>query len=116
MNIEELTLHYDFYGKLLSERQQEVVHMICEEDFSLTETGENLNITKQAVSEVLRRSTKKLQSFEEKLGMIQRFQKVVAQLKTIDRELGTLEEDLNKSQDAEIQRMRQQIQNMMKQF
>jgi hypothetical protein len=116
MNIEELTLHYDFYGKLLSERQQEVVHMICEEDFSLTETGENLNITKQAVSEVLRRSTKKLQSFEEKLGMIQRFQKVVAQLKTIDRELGTLEEDLNKSQDVEIQRMRQQIQNMMKQF
>lgn len=116
MNIEELTLHYDFYGKLLSERQQEVVHMICEEDFSLTETGENLNITKQAVSEVLRRSTKKLQSFEEKLGMIERFQKVVAQLEEIDLELETLEEDFNKSQDAGIQRMRQQIQNMMKQF
>lgn len=116
MNLEELTLHYDFYGKLLSNRQQEVVHMICEEDFSLTESGENLGISKQAVSEVLRRSTKKLQSFEEKLGMIQRFQKVVAQLELIDRELGTIDQVLNKSQHAEIQRMRQQIQNMMKQF
>lgn len=116
MDLESLTLHYDFYGKLLSDRQQEVVHMICEEDFSLTESGENLGISKQAVSEVLRRSTKKLQSFEEKLGMIQRFQKVVAQLELIDRELGTINQGLDKSQRAEIQRMRQQIQNMMKQF
>ena len=116
MNIEDLTLHYDFYGKLLSERQQEVVHMICEEDFSLTETGENLGITKQAVSEVLRRSTKKLRSFEDKLGMIQRFQNVVAQLDTIDRELGTIDEVLNREQHNKIQKMRQQIQNMMKQF
>ena len=116
MNIEDLTLHYDFYGKLLSKRQQEVVHMICEEDFSLTESGENLGITKQAVSEVLRRSTKKLQSFEDKLGMIQRFQNVVAQLNQINQELGTMDEVLDKNQHAEIQHMRQQIQNMMKQF
>ncbi|BES65251.1 YlxM family DNA-binding protein [Gottschalkiaceae bacterium SANA] len=116
MNIEDLALHNDFYGKLLSERQQEVVHMICEEDFSLTESGENLGITKQAVSEVLRRSTKKLQSFEDKLGMIQRFQKVVSQLQAIDQELGRMDEVLNKDQHNKIQDMRQQIQNMMKQF
>lgn len=116
MNLEELTIHYDFYGKLLSDRQQEVVHMICEEDFSLTETGENLGITKQAVSEVLRRSTKKLASFEEKLGMIQRFQSVVSQLETIERELQTVEGELDDAQKARIQSIRQTLQNMTEQF
>lgn len=116
MNLEELTIHYDFYGKLLSNRQQEVVHMICEEDFSLTETGENLGITKQAVSEVLRRSTKKLESFEEKLGMIRRFQSVVSQLEKIERELEAVEGDLNDQQKAELQSIRQMLQNMTEQF
>jgi len=116
MNLEELTIHYDFYGKLLSNRQQEVVHMICEEDFSLTETGENLGITKQAVSEVLRRSTKKLESFEEKLGMIRRFQSVVSQLEKIERELRAVEGDLNDQQKAQLQSIRQMLQNMTEQF
>ena len=116
MNLEELTIHYDFYGKLLSNRQQEVVHMICEEDFSLTETGENLGITKQAVSEVLRRSTKKLESFEEKLGMIRRFQSVVSQLERIERELRAVEGDLNDQQKAQLQSIRQMLQNMTEQF
>lgn len=116
MNLEELTIHYDFYGRLLSERQQEVVHMICEEDFSLTETGENLGITKQAVSEVLRRSTKKLESYEDKLGMIRRFQSVVTQLKAIEQELQTVEAELGAEKKAQIRSVRQTIQNMMEQF
>jgi hypothetical protein len=116
MNIEELTIHYDFYGKLLSDRQQEVVHMICEEDFSLTETGENLGISKQAVSEVLRRSTKKLHSYEAKLGMIGRFQSVVSQLEKIEGDLATVEAQGDAKLKQELAAMRQAIKNMIKQF
>ena len=40
----EQTLLYDFYGELLTERQQQVYESVVLEDFSLSEVAEELGI------------------------------------------------------------------------
>ena len=65
-----LSLLYDFYGELLTELQRTVFSMHRFEDMSLTEIGERLGTSKQAVSDLLRRTEKKLAGYEDKLALV----------------------------------------------
>lgn len=73
-DILQLTLLYDFYGELLTEKQKQVYEMHYQNDLSLTEIGEELSISRQAVRDQLKRTEKILQGYEEKLQLISRFQ------------------------------------------
>lgn len=59
----------DFYGGLLNDKQREALQLYYSEDFSLTEIAESTGATKQAVSDLLRRSEKNLEKFETVLGL-----------------------------------------------
>ncbi len=63
----------DFYGGLLSERSFSAMDMHFNEDRSLAEIGEQLGISRQAVSDLIARSKDKLESFEASLGLAERF-------------------------------------------
>ena len=52
----EQTLLYDFYGELLTERQQQVYESVVLEDYSLSEVAENLGISRQGVHDIDRKS------------------------------------------------------------
>ena len=41
---------YDFYGELLTERQQQVYESVVLEDYSLSEVAEDLGISRQGVA------------------------------------------------------------------
>lgn len=69
----EMTMLLDFYGELLTEKQRECMGMHYNEDFSLTEIAEILEITRQGVSDLLTRSRAALTDAEEKIGMVERF-------------------------------------------
>jgi len=62
---------YDFYGALLTEKQRNCFTMRYLEDYSLTEIGEALRITPQAVADLLKRTAALLLNYEDKLGFIQ---------------------------------------------
>ena len=64
---------YDFYGKLLSEKQLQVIELYYLYDLSLTEIGEELDITKQGVSDTLKRAERKLLKYEDTLGLVKKF-------------------------------------------
>lgn len=64
---------YDFYGKLLSDKQLQVIELYYLYDLSLTEIGEELDITKQGVSDTLKRAEGKLIKFEDTLGLVEKF-------------------------------------------
>ena len=66
-----LNLLYDFYGELLTKHQRNVFVMHFSEDLSLSEICEQIGTTKQAVSDILRRTEKKLRWYEEKLRLVQ---------------------------------------------
>lgn len=66
----EICLLLDFYGKLLTDRQREIMTLYYEDNLSLTEVAEELNISKQGVSDSLKRSEKILYETEEKLQLL----------------------------------------------
>ena len=57
-DILQLTLLYDFYGELLTEKQKQVYELHYQNDLSLTEIGEELSISRQAVRDQLKRTEK----------------------------------------------------------
>ena len=65
-----------FYGPLLTQRQQELLHLSCEEDLSLAEIAQQAGVSRQGVHDILNRATQQLYEFEEKLGMLSRFRRM----------------------------------------
>lgn len=70
----KISLLFDAYGKLLSERQAMMIRQYYFEDLSLSEIGENYKISKQAVSDILKRTEQKLYEYENKLNFVKKFQ------------------------------------------
>ncbi|MDR2977013.1 MAG: DNA-binding protein [Streptococcaceae bacterium] len=64
-----LNILTDFYGDLLNDKQRMVLQLYYSEDFSLSEIAESLGSSKQAASDLLKRSEKKLEKFESVLGL-----------------------------------------------
>lgn len=80
----QITLLFDFYGQLLTEKQIEIVDMYYNNDLSLSEISEQLDISRQAVYDTLKRAEKTLFEYEEKLGLLNRFLQQSQSLKEID--------------------------------
>lgn len=72
----EISLLYDFYGQLLSPKQQQAVSLYYNDDLSLSETAEVCGITRQGVRDLVKRSEAELYEYERKLGLFERFQRV----------------------------------------
>lgn len=68
-----LCLLNDFYGTLLTENQQKVLDSYLNYNLPLVEISENLNITRQAVLDTIKKASKKLEEFENKLGMLKKY-------------------------------------------
>ncbi len=58
---------FDFYGKLLTEKQQRCVTLYIQENYTLAEIGELYGISRQAVYEHLRRAGVQFEEYEQKL-------------------------------------------------
>lgn len=78
-----MNLLMDFYGQLLTDRQQDVCRMYYEENLSLAEIGTEMEVSRQAVHDMLRRAAASLYNYEEKLGLVERFQEQQEELKRI---------------------------------
>ena len=51
-------LLFDTYGKLLTDRQREIVSLYLQEDFSLAEIQEELSISRAAVQSTVKKALK----------------------------------------------------------
>lgn len=60
----------DAYKTLLTTKQQEILQLYYEEDFSLSEISEILKISRAAVSDHLKRSEKALTDYEKRLQLV----------------------------------------------
>lgn len=70
----EQALLFDFYGELLTEHQKRVYQEVVFNDLSLSEAAEQEQISRQGVHDLIRRCDKALRGYEEKLGLVRKFQ------------------------------------------
>lgn len=78
-----MTMLFDFYGELLTERQKEFFDLYYNEDLSLSEIAENNGISRQGVRDVIVRAEAAMQEVEDKTGLIRRFLQMRENLDTI---------------------------------
>ena len=75
MNIEErvqIAILSKYYGKMLTERQQNILSMYVDNNLSLAEVSVELGISRQAVKDALDNAMATLKHMEEKLQFISR--------------------------------------------
>lgn len=68
-----MTMLFDFYGELLTDRQKEFFDLYYNEDLSLAEIAEHAGISRQGVRDVIVRAEAAMQEVEDKTGIIKRF-------------------------------------------
>jgi hypothetical protein len=73
---DKLILLFDYYGDLLSDSQKIYFESYYFDNLSLSEIGENYNVSRNAVSKDLKLATEKLNNYEEKLKIISRDDKL----------------------------------------
>lgn len=70
-----LILLYDFYQDLLTEKQKQFIELYFQDDLSLGEIAEETGISRQAVYEHIKRAETLLEDYEEKLELLEKFEK-----------------------------------------
>lgn len=71
----EISMLFDYYGKLLTDKQRKIIELYYYQDLSLGEIAENLDISRQAVYDHLNRAENTLKSYEDKLQLVKRNKK-----------------------------------------
>ena len=69
----ELAYLYDFYGELLNEHQRQIYEDFVLNDLSLGEIAAEEGISRQGVHDLVKRCSKKLQDYEDKLHLVEKF-------------------------------------------
>ena len=63
---------FDYYGALLTPRQQDCIRMHYLEDLSLAEIADEFCVSRQAVHDILHRAEQTLAEYEAKLHLLER--------------------------------------------
>ena len=88
----QISILFDFYKELLTRKQADTINLYYNQDLSLSEISEHLNITRQAVRDSIKRGEKLLFELEERLGLSARFIQIQKKMRMIQRCLGEIEE------------------------
>ena len=104
----EISLLMDFYGPLLTQKQNEIMQWYYNDDLSLAEIAEINQTSRQAIHDLIKRCYKQLLSYESKLNLLQ---------KSMDREkeiINFLEDLKNKYSidDKDIIKYKEKLENL----
>jgi len=98
---EYVNLLLDYYGELLTDKQQEIMTYYFKDDLSLAEIAENLQVSRSAVHDLIKRSEGTLQHYEEKLSMI-----------IVDKKQNEIIERYRKLESIEVQQLIDELLNI----
>lgn len=84
------TMLLDFYGELLTQKQRNSFNMHYNEDLSLAEIAEVLDISRQGARDLIVRAEATLTETEEKIGLVKRFSEQQLVLDKMETELNAL--------------------------
>jgi len=82
---------YDFYGELLTDHQKQVYESVVYENMSLGEIADEQGVSRQAIHDLIKRTDKILLDYENKLGLINKFEEIKVQIAKMNCKLNELE-------------------------
>lgn len=85
---------YDYYGELLTEKQQEYFEDYYFNNLTLAEIAENNNISRNAIHKQIKDALNKLEIFEEKLQLLEKRKQIQEIIKNLDDKLKEKIEEL----------------------
>lgn len=82
----EISTLRDYYGALLTERQNEMLRMRYDEDLSFGEIAEICGVSRQAVLDGINKGERHLAEYEQALGLVSKHRRVGELLDCIESE------------------------------
>ena len=80
-----ITVLLDFYGEMLTEKQRSFLDYYYNDDLSLSEIAENEGITRQGVSDNIRRAENKMLFWEKECGFCESFLRLKELVETAEK-------------------------------
>ena len=99
----QISILLSLYGNLLTKTQQKYMDLYYNEDLSLSEIGENENITRQAVRTILVKSKNKLQEYEKNLKFMSKETKIKELIEKLEKT------DINNKQQQKIEKINKEL-------
>lgn len=99
---------FDFYGKVLTPKQYQIIELYYSNDLSLAEIGEVQKISRQGVFDTLKRAEERLFDYEDKLGLVDKFygsQDTIQEISNLAKEMYKVGERLSNKDILEKSRM-----------
>ncbi|MBQ8769393.1 MAG: DNA-binding protein [Oscillospiraceae bacterium] len=105
MDALEMTLLYDYYGELLTDRQRMCFDLYHNQDYSLSEIAQELQVSRQGVYDNLSRAEALLKNMEEKTGCVHRDLKN----RKVMRAIVSAAKELERQSDSQVKALAQTI-------
>ncbi|MFV0520180.1 MAG: sigma factor-like helix-turn-helix DNA-binding protein [Lachnospirales bacterium] len=99
-DIFKITVMYDLYSPMLTDKQKNIFELYYMNDYSFSEIGELLDVSKASAFDLLNRTKAKIFDYEKKLKLYEKFIEQQEILLKIKEELNFLEDKrVNKALD-----------------
>ncbi len=99
-DITRVSLLYDFYGALLTEKQRSVMSLYHEVNLSLSEIAEEYGISRQGVHDTLKKAEQALEEYERKLKLVDKLMRTEEAVFRLRDEFKTLEKIIADNREA----------------
>lgn len=107
----ELSLLYDFYGELLGEHKKQIFEAYILDDLSLSEIADEAGISRQGVYDIIRRCSRLLREYEDKLQLAKTFVETRRQIEQIETLVNQIPDALHSKEVQEILLITQSLLN-----
>jgi uncharacterized protein len=87
---------FDRYGALLTDHQREVLDLHLKSDWSLAEIAAHGGTSRAAVHDIVRRSTRSLEEYEGRLGLLKEAGRRRRAIASLERELTNLKQHVTR--------------------
>jgi predicted DNA-binding protein YlxM (UPF0122 family) len=109
-------LLFDFYGELLSKKLKKTLSYYYNDDYSATEIADVMHLTRQGAYDAIRRGREQLRQYEDKLKLVERFEKTQRLISKIENELLKLKEDKQVQNSSEAMAVLNNISKQVESF
>lgn len=100
---------YDFYGELLNGRQRKIYEDFYFNDLSLSEIASEEGISRQGVHDLIKRCSKSLEEYENKLRLVEKFLFIKDKVARIQKLAGSFTETEQETIRQEIEKISNEI-------